>query len=333
MCIVFLDLWSRSKVSIVFTTTRVWWCTLVCPWICSVAWRSLVGFEWSNVSFGECWVVNSKVCLFDSLQVFLIVCPFQKHWKSAPILYKCGDDYKYSKSLVLLPSGNWRSTCPQLCFILCSLDVLIFFACLLYSGYISCSLDVWITFTMVNLRWGPKNPSFFRTHARMFDSKHMLKTNLAGVKFGKMPNASKESTGRYSEYTSFGRGFGVNQHMWSHGILYIFKRYSWLNQWQEDWNWNLRAWWSSQIPLTSHQDVLRCLGHGPFWWKNMLRNVCKWMLARRNRRLLDFGALHQKHVLWKNVELYDPSTWRTKVEGLLASNFPGNTLGWWSTLR
>eukprot|EP00434_Breviolum_minutum_P004720 symbB.v1.2.004160.t1/scaffold235.1/size321457/19 len=30
------------------------------------------------------------------------------------------------------------------------------------------------------------------THARMFDSKHMLKTNLAGVKFGKMPNASKE---------------------------------------------------------------------------------------------------------------------------------------------
>ena len=25
----------------------------------------------------------------------------------------------------------------------------------------------------------------------MFDSKHMLKTNLAGVKCGKMPNASK----------------------------------------------------------------------------------------------------------------------------------------------
>ncbi len=41
--IMFPDLWSRSKVSIVSTTTRVWWCTLVCPWICSVAWRSLAG--------------------------------------------------------------------------------------------------------------------------------------------------------------------------------------------------------------------------------------------------------------------------------------------------
>ena len=53
---------------------------------------------------------------------------------------------------------------------------------------------------MINLRGDRNNPSFFRTHARMFDSKHMLKTNLAGVKFGKMPNASKESvTGRYSD--------------------------------------------------------------------------------------------------------------------------------------
>ena len=51
------------------------------------------------------------------------------------------------------------------------------------------------------------------------------------------------------------------------------------------------------------------------------------MLAHRKRRLLDFVALHQKHVPWKNVELYDPSTWTTKVEGLLASNFPGEEFG------
>eukprot|EP00435_Cladocopium_sp_Y103_P045294 s2273_g13.t1 len=30
-----------------------------------------------------------------------------------------------------------------------------------------------------------------QTHAKMFGSKHMLKTNLAGVKCGVMPNASK----------------------------------------------------------------------------------------------------------------------------------------------
>lgn len=67
-----------------------------------------------------------------------------------------------------------------------------FFSCLLYSGF-----HVHWMFESPSLlffsAWGPLLPTFIRTHARMFDSKHMLKTNLAGVKFGKMPNASKES--------------------------------------------------------------------------------------------------------------------------------------------
>ena len=59
----------------------------------------------------------------------------------------------------------------------------------------------------------------------------------------------------------------------------------------------------SMMIFTDSADIAsRCLKMSRTWpilMENMLRNMCKWMLAHRNRRLLDVGALHQKHVPWK----------------------------------
>ena len=94
-----------------------------------------------------------------------------------------------------LDFGTWRSMYPQAVFHFEFIGLLLhFFPCLL-GGFL---MIHWMFHLITD-----SSPSFFgdglfiqlRTHARMFDSKHMLKTNLAGVKCGKMPNASK--AGRY----------------------------------------------------------------------------------------------------------------------------------------